>query len=221
VVTGSDIRRYRKSLGMNQTAFARQFGLAQPTLSQIERGRTGVSREHIEALVARFDAPRTRPAFREFLELLEVEKAGQQAALLPPQERHSILPVWDWEEGFDLSRRPEAARAVDLLTVCGSVEPAIALRMPRKKEWWEAGEMFVFERCGRDDLRDADVCLLQVQISRSRNPRTAIAVAHVVPAKRGHLLQYGPVSPAGPFIRGEDEAVLAVLRATFRGRRLS
>ncbi len=217
MIHGADIRRYRKLLGMNQIAFARHLGVAQPTLSHVEGGRTAVSQEHVELLLAKFDGPAFKPTFRQFLDAVEAEAAGEQAALIPPQSRHSLVPVWEWEDGFDLSRQPEPGRAVDMLTLHGSDRPAIAFRMTRKSDWWDAGDMFIFEPTVREHVKDGDVCLLQHRIGRSRGTKTVIAVAHL--AKRGRMLQFEPIAPPGPVFTADD-AVSAILRAVFRGRRL-
>jgi len=219
-VTGADIRRYRKAISQTQIRFAERLGISQAALSMIEQGRTAISDEHLRRLTERFDAPEYRPAFREFLRKLEASRAESQAALDTPRSRYLTLTVWAWEEGIDLSRAMSPEQAVELMTIRTPDEPAIAFAMPKKSQFWAEGEVFAFERCAREDVRDGDVCMVQVRPPRARATRTMIGVAHSAPAKRGRSVQIEPVSPPGPIFPVEDESVIGVFRAVYRGRYL-
>jgi transcriptional regulator with XRE-family HTH domain len=220
VLTGSDLRRYRKLLGMTQTQFARQLGLAQATLSQIEGGRIALSNEHLQKLGERFKSARFKPTFAEFQRGVEQGMSQSQAALAAPRARYCTLSVWAWEDGFDLGRVPAPDSAVDLVTVRACDKPVIALQVGRQTDHWEAGETFVFEQCSRDDVQDGDICLLQVRPPRARATKTMIAIAHIAPGKRGRALHFEPVSPSGAIFAPIDDSLLGILRAIYRGRHL-
>lgn len=217
MITGSDIRRYRKAVRQTQADFAGTMGISQAALSLIEQGRTAVSAEHVAALKERFVAPRFGPTFAEFAGGVEREKADHQAALESPGVRYLTLTVWRWEEGFDLGRTLTPDQAAGVITIEATGAPAIALKMPRKSSQWEAGEIFVFKRCRIEDVRDGEICLVQVRATRGDSTRTHVAVAHLAPAKRGRALQFEPISPAGPFVPADSDRVLGVLRSVFRG----
>lgn len=218
-VTGADIRRYRKLVGLNQIEFSKRLGIAQPTLSQMEGGWTAVTAEYIEMLIERFDEPTFQPPFREYLAKIEADATDLQVALEKPESRVSLLTVWEWEEGCDIARRPEPSKAVDVVAARPGAQPAIAFRLPKKTDHWEAGEIFVFERTTRDEVEDGEICLLQVRLGRTRGTAAWIAVATVTSVRRGRTLQFKPVEPAGPVFEADD-SVLAVLRAVYRGRHL-
>ena len=57
MLTGTDVRRYRKQLGLSQMDFARQVGIAQATLSQIEIGQITLSHDHLKKLERAFRGP--------------------------------------------------------------------------------------------------------------------------------------------------------------------
>lgn len=220
MLTGADVRKYRKLVGLNQVEFAAQLGLAQSTLSLIEGGRISVSDDHVQQLEKKFAAPAYKPSFDEFLGLLERDRSEAQAAVKAPRGRHLTLTVWRWEDGFDLSRTPAPEQAADLITVTATENPAIALRMDRRTEWWSEGETLVFEQYRQDAVHDGDICLVQIRLPRGRGTKTMIAVAHLAPAKRGRSLQLEPISPPGPIFGGNDDNVLALMVATHSSRRL-
>jgi transcriptional regulator with XRE-family HTH domain len=216
-MTGQDIRRYRRQLGMDQDAFSKRIGLTQSGLSLLETGKTSVSEDHIGRLVAAFDDEDSQPRISQFMQVLEKERAEEQAALEAPGGQHLTLTVWDWEGGLDLSRAPTPDRAVGLVTIAGRPGRMIALRMDKNTNAWQKGEILVFEECGLDAVRDDDICLVQ-RVSRVNKPKpTAIAVAHVFRATHGQRLQIEPLSPTGPIFDG-DESVLAVLRVVYRAQ---
>ena len=94
MLSGSDIRRYRKMLGMTQADFARQLGLAQATLSQIEGGRIALSDEHVQQLDDRFRLGKPALSFKEFKRDAERSMASNQAALSAPHGRYTTFVVW-------------------------------------------------------------------------------------------------------------------------------
>lgn len=219
MLTGSHLRHYRKLLGLNQTEFARRLGLAQATISQIEAGRIALSNDHVEKLAEKFNSARLSPTFTEFKRDVERGSTDCQAALLDARSRFQTLTVWQWDAAFDLARVPSPEDAVDVVTVRAGDEPAIAIRVGRRTKHWEAGDTFVFERCGLPDVDDGEVCLVQSRTPRSRGTRTMIAVARVLPAKRGRNVHFAPISPAGSSFAADDNLV-TLLRAIYRGRYL-
>lgn len=215
MVFGADIRRYRQTIGLNQRAFAERLGIAQPTLSQIEAGRISVSDEYLARLTQRFAEPEFRTSFSAFLKHLRQERAGTQAALTAPHGRYLTLAVWRWQEGFDLSQVPAPEQAVNLVTVRATEKPLIAFEMPKEHERWNKDEILIFERIEMEDLQDGDLCLVQVRRSRARSTQTAIALARLLRATKGHTLHFEPISPAGAGWSAENKPPEAVLRLSW------
>lgn len=216
MLTGADIRRFRRALGVNQTEFARRMGLAQSTLSLIEVGRIAVGDEHVQQLLAKFHSPTDKPTFAEFLTEIEKGRAESQAALHAPGTRYLTLTAWRWDNTFDLSRVPPRDTAADLVTVRATDHPVIALQMPRQSEHWADGETLVFEQCRAEDLSDGAICLVQSRGMRGRGLRTSICVVRAAQAKRGRAVQFEPVVPAGPFIAAASDNLVALLRLIHR-----
>ncbi len=218
MVTGSDVRRFRRQIGWNQKRFAERMSLSQSALSLLESGKIGVSDEHLARLRAKFSGDEVSTTFEQFLAEVNASAAAQRAALHSPGARHVLLTVWGCEGGLDLARPLPPSQAVGLVAVRDSARPAIALSMPRASAHWAAGEILVFEECSTDHVRNGAVCLVQVAQPRGRGTRTVIAVAHVGPTKREQSLHFEPISPAGPVFAVEPAAIIALLRVTFRAR---
>lgn len=215
-MTGADIRRYRRAIGWNQQAFAQELGLSQSALSLIEGGKVAVSEEHLTRLSKVFDAAKFKPRLGEFLKELEHVRSEGQAALDAPLGGHVVLPVWAWQDDFELNRPPKPEQAMGLITIRATAGAVIAFQMDKATEAWEKGEILAFERCDRQDVRDGDLCLLQVKPPRARGSKTIVARAHLAPIARGRALQLEPVSPKGPIFTPEED--VAWLRVVFRGR---
>ncbi len=220
MLSGTDVRIFRKSLGQNQTDFAAHLGLAQSTLSLIEGGKIPVSDEHVDLLLEKFPGSKHKPSFSKFLEGIQEAGAESQAALTSAAGRYSTLAVWAWENGFDLSRVPRPDQAVDLVTIQAPAGQTIALKMTRGSAHWKAGEVFVFEEGHREQVGDDEICLVQVRTAKGVGSRTMIARARVARAERGKSIQFEPVSPTGPVFGKEDQNIIIVLPAIYRGRRL-
>ena len=214
---GRDIRRYRREIGWNQGAFARELGLSQSALSLLESGKIAVSDEHNGRLTKAFETGKVKPRISEFLQDLERHRAEGQAALTAPPGRHLVLTVWRWGPDFDLSRPPEPEDAVGVVAVRATNHDAIAVQMGKGSEAWSENEILVFERCEPEKVRDNDLCLVQVKAPRGKGTKTLIAVAHLAPVARGQTLQLEPVSPPGPIFSASDE-LIACLRAVYRAR---
>lgn len=216
-MTGQDIRRYRRQIGLDQISFAEKIGLSQSGLSLLETGKTSVSAEHLDRLRKAFDKARYKPRFGEFLGELENERAEGQAALAAPRGRHLTLTVWSWHEGFDLSRPPSPDQAAGLVTMTTREPRVIALEMPRSTEAWSRGEILVFEECSSDAIRDNDICLVQVRSGDRKPHATLIAMAHVSRSTRSQTLQLEPLSPPRPIFEA-TERIVAILRVVYRAR---
>ena len=96
----------------------------------------------------------------------------------------------------------------------------LALVLPAGAEHWAPGEIVVFEECSASDLEHGDLCLIHYRPPRSKDYRTALAVAHVLAADRGHTVQVQPVSPPGRVFELAADLVHNLLKARFRGRYL-
>jgi transcriptional regulator with XRE-family HTH domain len=220
-MTGTDIRRYRKMLDMDQRAFAARLAISQSALSMIENGRMAIPQDYLARLTGVFDSPEFTPPFSEFLQILQREQAQGQAALAVPYARQLTLLVWAYTPDFDLSRAPAGDQVAGAITVPFTDRQAIALRMPKATQAWAAGEILVFEICRREDFEDNDICMVQVRAPRDRQTRTIIGLAHVGRATRGHALHIEPLSPSGPMFPADDESGLSYLRVFFRARDVS
>jgi transcriptional regulator with XRE-family HTH domain len=217
VVTGSDVRRYRTLIGLTQTELARELGIAQATLSQIEGGRIGVSQEHLLQLREKFASPEFSPSFADFCRGLKAEESATIAAVATAGSLFHTMQVWSWDDRFDLSRIPLPDQSASLVTVEAGEAPRIALRLGRETEWWTEDEIIVFERVALNRLENGELCLVQMREPRFKGKRTAIAIARPAAAKRERILQFHPVSPSAPLFTA-DESIAAVFRACFRGR---
>ena len=218
MISGADIRRYRKLIGMNQIAFAERFGVSQSTLSVIEGGRIAVSGEHIERLKSQFDEPRFKHSFSRFLQSLQTERAAGQEALATPEGCLLTLTVWAWAEGFDLGQRPAPDRTRGLVTIRVSHRPAIAFEMNRRTEGWEKGEILVFEQFGPDDVEDGDLCLIQIKRPRARGMQTMIATVRVSRTTHLRTLCFEPISPSLPPFAATEVTLIAILILVHRAR---
>jgi len=220
LLTGADIRRFRKLLRLSQLEFAGQIELSQPTLSLLEAGRIALTEQHLRVLNENFAKQANGPTFAEFVATIEHERGGQQSALVAPIGRHLTLSVWRWREGWDLSVLPPQTDVVDLVTVPFMTNPAIAFAMPRANEHWAVGEILVFSRCERKEVQNEDVCLIQCTRRRSRSPYTAVALARHVNSGNGRVLQLEMISPAGSALIAEQEQIQVLLRVVYRARHI-
>jgi len=209
---GNDVRQYRRLVGLNQIQFARRLGVTQSSLSRIEAGRIAVADEHVERLIRNFTGQEFKPSFADFQRQLEKEAERQQPALTIEAGRQFLLTVWRWEEGFDLSRIPNADLAVGTVAIPYTKNATIAFEMSRASEKWSKGEIIVFEECPFEDIRPDDPCL--VQYVKKRLPITTIAIAEL--ARTGVCLR-SLISRGGPI---PEDSLRLVMRATSRVARM-
>jgi transcriptional regulator with XRE-family HTH domain len=218
-ITGSDIRRYRKELDLTQSEFVKQMGITQAALSLIEKGKTAVADSHLEKLRANFTAPPYALSFAAYERRLDAEREKVLAGKAALGD-HLTVVAWRWDEAGDLTDGFRADQAADLLTIRKPAGRVLALVLPAGSEHWAPGEIAVFEECSASDLAHGDLCLIHYRTPRAADYRTAVAVAHVLPAGRGHTIQIQPVSPPGRVFEMSADLVHNLLKARFRGRYL-
>ena len=245
MITGADIRQYRKELGLTQRDFAEKLCMSQAALSLIEKGRTALSEEHLRRLAEQFGRPEIGPSFDEFVRRLDEASANLATAIDTPGSRHQTLTVWQWSEDIDLSRPFKPTQAAGLVTVGSSKEAGIAFRMSTDSAQWAKGDVLVFESCRLDNLHDGSLCLVQLSVPKTKRGKkqaagaknkqrsaipagpawrlteTIIALAHIAAQKRGRSVQFEPLSPRRPIIAFDDERFLAIFRAVYRGQYLT
>lgn len=208
---GSDVRRYRRSIGLNQARFARRLGVTQSALSRFEAGRIALSDEHVERLVQNFTAADFKLPFAEFLRQINHEAELDHPALTTELGRQLLLTVWRWEDGFDLFRIPAAGSAVGSVMIPFTKRATIAFEMPRSTDRWSKGEVLVFEECGLTEIRGGDSCL--IQYLHNKSSITTLAWAELPRAGvRGVRLQ-SVLSRSGTI---PEEALVLVMRARMR-----
>lgn len=217
---GADLRRFRRAIGWNQIEFAEVLGVTQSALSQMESGRYGLSEHHLDTLKAQFNNPDITPTFNEYCKQLEDRRSAALGAVEAPHTRFTVLVVWDWEEGFDLSTPLPRDQSVGLIAIDASDRPAIAIRLKSRTQWWNKNEILAFELCSLDEPRNESICLLQLQSQRGKSSKTMIAISRPTTDRRGPRHRFLPVSPSGSLFAPEPENVLAVMKATFRCEKL-
>lgn len=210
MITGADIRKFRRQLGWTQGQVAKKIGMSQAALSLIEKGRTAVSDDHVTRLRSAFAGSDVRPSFDEFVQELNASRSSVADAGRISQKHYLTLPVWRWEEGLDLNRPFAPDQAVDMITVRPGKGAILAFEMPMSGDQWAKDEIIAFEQCDQADLHHRDLCLIHYQPPRSSTPRTAIAMAHVLTVNRGKSFQLQPVSPGGPVYAVADLTLRAV-----------
>jgi len=219
MLTGADIRRYRKTIGLSQIDFARRLGLSQSGLSQLENGRIAVCDDHVHQLQDRFSGRKTDLTFDSFLRQQAATGEASRRALSTDAGKHLTLTVWRWEDGYDLAQMPASELAVDLVTTHATSQATIAFQMTQKSTHWLSGEIFVFEECRPADLLDRDVCLVQFKPPRSQALKTVLAIARSASA-RSSARQLTPIAPRCPAFDASDKVIRILMRAVFRGHRL-
>ncbi len=217
LLTGADIRRYRKSIGHTQVEFAERMGVSQSALSLLESGRIAVSEVHVDQLKERFRGRDVKRAFTKFLTSLKARRAAAGASLATSIGRYLTLTVWRWEDGFDLGGPPAPETAVNVVSIRATDKPMIAFQMPQASPHWAKDEILVFEECGPSELKDGDVCLVGVVTARSRRLRTTLGVTHLGKA-RHDAPQIQPLAPKGAPVAVNAESMRILLRVSFRAR---
>jgi transcriptional regulator with XRE-family HTH domain len=221
VITGDEIQRFRKRLGLTQTDVAKRLQVSQQTMSDLEAGRLPVSDERLRQLTDLFKSDDATKDFARYHAECERARAVDLPTLWSPMNRSAAVTVWRWEN-FDLGRMPSADTAAGVILVPETERQLAAIQMPRRGARWAAGEILVFERCRPDELRDDDLCLVHTLAPRANTKHTCLAVVHRVPAKRAPRIQIKPIDPDGAVIELHPEhtpLVLVLVQRTVRIRR--
>ncbi len=220
MLTGSDVRRYRKQLGLSQMDFARQVGFSQGMLSQLESGQINLSHDHLKKLETPFRRPKYELSFVDFEKQAEQEYVERLSGLTAQQEQYVALRAWRWSGSFDLDAVPPSDGNAALVMVRSSGRPLVAVQLYRRGAHWGAGEILVFEHCQRNVVEEGDICLVKAKPPRVRRAKTMITLARKTPSKLGRVLQFEPLSPVSAVFTATDETVQVYLRAIFRCRYL-
>jgi len=219
MISGADIRRYRKSIGYSQIDFAQRLGVSQSGLSQLENGQITVSSEHHVHLKERFSGQDLEITFSAFLKNRLTNRDTAQRALTEVTGKYLTLTVWRWEDGYDLGHVPLPDQAVNLVTIRATSNTTIAFQLPQETTHWARDEIFVFEECRAVDILDQDTCLLQFKPPRARTLKTVLAIAQHTSIS-GTLPHLVVLSPRCSTLVASDDSIHFLMRAVFRGRRL-
>ncbi len=218
MISGADIRRYRKAIGYSQIDFAQRLRVSQSGLSQLENGQIAVSNEHSSQLEEHFSGKDLEMTFKAFLKNRLTTRATAQRALAKATGNYLTLTVWRWEDGYDLGQVPLPDQAVNLVTIQATSNTTIAFQLPNETTHWARDEIFVFEECRAVDILDQDVCLLQFKPPRARTLKTVLAIAQHASIS-GTLPHLVVLSPRCSTLVANDDSIHFLMRAVFRGRR--
>lgn len=221
MASGADIRKYRRALKLSQQQFAKKLGLSQATLSLTESGKAGVSDTVTARLNEEFNKPQYKPRFEEFCRRVDKERKGAQTLVGNPRVNHSTLPVWLWEDGFDLGSTPSTLEWRGVVTVRVPSEEAIAFEMPKGSGAWVTGEILVFRATSLDDCNGGELCLVQLRRPRARAATTLIATLRRDSSSRRRSFSFEPGNSEEESFAAEPERIDAILRCVFRARYVS
>lgn len=161
MVTGDDLKEYRKRIGLTQIEIAQRLGIPQQTYSNLETGRINIGPDRIDQFKAAFDHSDVDPSFSRFLEEIEAAARQRTPALESPLARQVAVTVWRWAE-FRLDRLMPAEAAVGIVMIPFTDRRVIAVQMDARTELWKRGEILVFEECQVGELDDRDIALASV-----------------------------------------------------------
>ncbi len=216
--SGADIRKYRKALKLSQRVFSAKLKLSQATISLTESGKIGVSDTVTDRLREVFNKPEYKPRFDDFRRRVDSERKGAQTLVGSPLVNHSTLPVWLWEDGFDLGSAPSTLEWRGVVTVRVPTEDAIAFEMPKGSGVWVAGEILVFRRSSLDACRGGELCLVQHRRPRTRAATTLIATLRRNASTRRRSFSFEPCDPEESTFAADPVRLETLLQCLFRGR---
>ncbi len=216
MLIGSDIRTYRRRIGLTQIEFAPLIGLTQSALSLLESGRVAISTQHLNKLRKEFVGKKTSPTFAEFE--AELSKAGRatQHMLAADLNQFATLTVYPWLDAIDLSEQLRHSPPVSVVSVSNRQNRLIAFKMPRETKYWATGEIIAFEECSVGDIKDADVCLVVTTGPKPGHTRTVVAAARVT-SGRGPT-KFAPIRTRETPIPADDKSILTIMRNCYRAR---
>lgn len=218
--SGADIKKYRRVMKFSQREFADRLKLSQATLSLTESGKIGVSGTVIERLRKEFNKAQYKPRFDDFCNRVDSERQGAQTLVGNQLVNYCTLPVWLWEDGFDLGAAPSTIESRGVVTVRVPSEDAIAFEMPQGSSAWVANEILVFRRSSLDQCRSGDLCLIQYRQPRARTPKTILVVARLDASTRRRVISFEPCDPSESVFAADPERIDALLKCVYRGRYL-
>jgi len=175
MITGADIRRYRKILGLGQVDFAKRLAISQPALSGLEGGRVSVSESYLDLLKDRFSSPSFHPSFADFLRTLQRDNQAPDPLALAVASRHVTLIVWRWHKAIDLGVVPGNDQMSGLVTVPASDRATLAFEMTDSTSEWTKGDVLIFSECKPFELRAGKPCIIQTR--RGKRSRTFLGLA--------------------------------------------
>ena len=146
LLIGADLRKYRKAIQKSQQEFAKRMGISQATLSLIEVGKLPLSTAHLGRLEKEFNKPAYTPKFKDFVSKIEEQRRTGQALVGHPEAGFMTVPVYEWEENFDLSAAPASLGVKGMVTVRSATPEIIAFEMPSGSVWWVEKETLVFAK---------------------------------------------------------------------------
>ncbi len=218
MLPGSDLRKYRKKLGLSQHQVARLLGVSQASLSMIESGKFAISSGLHAKIEKVFNKAPYSPKYSSFCRKVEAERQSQQSLVGHPEVTFQILPVWEWEDGFDLSAAPSSIQPSGLVATRVTAEGAIAFQMPGGSAWWVEGEILVFAKSDLDRCRTGDLCLVQIRPPRARSARTSLVVVRFGDSGRSGRLELEPTDRSQPSYSPDPDQLEGLLRCVYRAR---
>ncbi len=161
MISGEDLKDYRRRLGLTQTEIAERVRIPQQTYSNLETGKIQVNAERIAQFKAAFDHTDADPSFSRFLEEIEAAARQRTPALESPLARQVAVTVWRWAD-LRLDRIMPAEAAVGIVMIPFTDRRVIAVQMDADTELWKKGEILVFAEGPVGELDDRDIALASV-----------------------------------------------------------
>lgn len=216
MLSGADLRKYRKKLGLSQHDMAKALGVSQASLSQVESGKLAISSKLQAKMEKEFGKAKYPVRYPDFARTVEKERQSQQTLVGNPDVTFQLLPVWEWEDNFDLSAAPSSLERRGVAAVRTIPDGAIAFAMPKGSALWAEGEILVFTRASLKECRTGDLCLVQVRPARSSSVRSMIV--SVRQEESGP--HFEPANRTEPTIAADPRRIEGLLKCVYRARYL-
>lgn len=221
MLSGADLRRYRQKLDLSQQRMVKALGVSQATLSQIESGKLAISPSLMAKLAKEYNKPAYRVKLDDYVRTVEEERRSGRTLVGNPDVTFQLLPVWEWEEGFELSATPSTLRQRGVVAVRTFPEGAIAFEMPRGSAQWADGEILVFAGWPARQCRTGDLCLVQMRTPRTDVLRSVMVTIRRDESRHPPRLQFEPVDRAQPTFTPDPEQLEGLLKCVYRARYLT
>jgi transcriptional regulator with XRE-family HTH domain len=220
MLTGTDLRRYRRAIGLNQEQLAERLGVSQSTLSLLEGGRIPLADSYLDKLNEQFNRASVKVKFADYVRRVEEERREGLALVGNAAVSYATIPVWRWEPNFDLGSPASALTPQAWITVRAPSDEVIAFRMPKGSAWWADGEILAFLRTEPARAPTGALALVQLAIPKVRVPHTTLVLVRWVGPTSQRVLQFEPAEkPEGLFTPAIDQ-VEGFLKCFFRARYL-